>query len=151
VASRAGAALRQLGDVRSDAPRLVARQELCCRSSPGLILGIDAGQRRPSTARAAGIHLFLITQRPDKDALPGQVKANMNNKICLRVSSQTNSRIVLDENGAEKLLGNGHFAAKLANERPSNQTSLIFAQVPFLDDDAAFDLAAATVSSWKDR
>ena len=45
-------------------------------------------------ARAAGIHLFLILQRPDKDALPGPIKANMNNKICLRVSSGTNSRIV---------------------------------------------------------
>jgi DNA segregation ATPase FtsK/SpoIIIE, S-DNA-T family len=104
--------------------------------------------RLASKARAAGIHLFLVTQRPDKDALPGQIKANMNNKICLRVSSQTNSRIVLDENGAETLLGNGHFAAKLANERPSNQTSLIFAQAPFLEDDAAFDLAASIRQHW---
>jgi DNA segregation ATPase FtsK/SpoIIIE, S-DNA-T family len=102
-------------------------------------------------ARAAGIHLFLITQRPDKDALPGPVKANMNNKICLRVSSQLNSRIVLDENGAETLLGSGHLAAKLANERPSNQTSLIYAQAPFLDDDAAFDLAAAIRDYWAKR
>jgi S-DNA-T family DNA segregation ATPase FtsK/SpoIIIE len=107
--------------------------------------------RLASKARAAGIHLFLITQRPDKDALPGQVKANMNNKVCLRVSSQTNSRIVLDENGAETLLGNGHFAAKLANERPSNQTSLILAQAPFLDDDAAFDLADAIRDHWIPR
>lgn len=102
-------------------------------------------------ARAAGIHLFLITQRPDKDALPGPVKANMNNKICLRVSSQLNSRIVLDENGAETLLGNGHLAAKLANERPSNQTNLIYAQSPFLDDDAAFDLATAIRNFWVTR
>jgi S-DNA-T family DNA segregation ATPase FtsK/SpoIIIE len=71
-----------------------------------------------------------------KDALPGPVKTNINNKVCLRVSSQLNSRIVLDENGAETLLGNGHLATKLANERPSNQTSLIYAQSPFLDDDA---------------
>jgi S-DNA-T family DNA segregation ATPase FtsK/SpoIIIE len=99
-------------------------------------------------ARAAGIHLFLITQRPDAAALPGPLKANMNNKICLRVSSQTNSRIVLDENGAERLLGNGHLVAKLANERPSNQSSLIYAQAPFLDDDSAFDLAAAIVRHW---
>jgi len=74
--------------------------------------------------------------------------ARSNLKICLRVSSQTNSRIVLDENGAETLLGNGHFAAKLANERPSNQTSLILAQAPFLDDDAAFDLADAIRDHW---
>jgi S-DNA-T family DNA segregation ATPase FtsK/SpoIIIE len=105
--------------------------------------------RLASKARAAGIHLFLITQRPDKDALPGQIKANMNNKVCLRVSSQVNSRIVLDEVGAENLLGHGHFAAKLANERPSNQTSLIFAQSPFLDDDLAFELAAAIAGHWR--
>jgi S-DNA-T family DNA segregation ATPase FtsK/SpoIIIE len=105
--------------------------------------------RLASKARAAGIHLFLITQRPDKDALPGQIKANMNNKICLRVSSQVNSRIVLDEGGAEDLLGHGHFAAKLANERPSNQTNLTFAQSPFLDDDLAFDLAAAIAAHWR--
>jgi S-DNA-T family DNA segregation ATPase FtsK/SpoIIIE len=102
-------------------------------------------------ARAAGIHLFLITQRPDAAALPGPLKANMNNKICLRVSSQTNSRIVLDENGAERLLGSGHLVAKLANERPSNQSSLIYAQAPFLDDDDAFDLAGAIVEHWKGR
>ena len=104
--------------------------------------------RLASKARAAGIHLFLITQRPDKDALPGQVKANMNNKICLRVSSQTNSRIVLDEGGAEALLGNGHFAAKLANEKPSNQSSLVFGQAPFMDDDEARGLAHAIAAHW---
>jgi S-DNA-T family DNA segregation ATPase FtsK/SpoIIIE len=104
--------------------------------------------RLASKARAAGIHLFLITQRPDKDALPGQIKANMNNKICLRVSSQTNSRIVLDENGAEALLGNGHFAAKLANEKPSNQSSLIFGQSPFMDDDDAHEIAQIIAAHW---
>lgn len=105
--------------------------------------------RLASKARAAGIHLFLITQRPDKDALPGQIKANMNNKICLRVSSQTNSRIVLDEGGAEALLGNGHFAAKLANEKPSNQSSLVFGQAPFMDDDEAHELAQVIAAHWK--
>ncbi len=105
--------------------------------------------RLASKARAAGIHLFLITQRPDKDALPGQIKANMNNKICLRVSSQTNSRIVLDEGGAELLLGNGHFAAKLANEKPSNQSSLVFGQSPFMDDDEAHELAQIIASHWR--
>jgi DNA segregation ATPase FtsK/SpoIIIE, S-DNA-T family len=102
-------------------------------------------------ARAAGIHLFLILQRPDKDALPGPIKANMNNKICLRVSSATNSRIVLDEGGAEMLLGKGHFAAKLANEQPASQQSLIYGQAPFLDDNLAFDLALAIGNYWKGR
>jgi S-DNA-T family DNA segregation ATPase FtsK/SpoIIIE len=102
-------------------------------------------------ARAAGIHLFLILQRPDKDALPGPIKANMNNKVCLRVSSATNSRIVLDEGGAESLLGKGHFAAKLANEQPGNQQSLVYGQAPFLDDDLAFDLALAIGNYWRGR
>ncbi|ACL55666.1 FtsK/SpoIIIE domain-containing protein [Methylobacterium nodulans] len=102
-------------------------------------------------ARAAGIHLFLILQRPDKDALPGPIKANMNNKVCLRVSSATNSRIILEEGGAEMLLGKGHFAAKLANEQPANQKSLIYGQAPFLDDDLAFDLALAIGNYWKGR
>ncbi|WP_157934762.1 FtsK/SpoIIIE domain-containing protein [Microvirga ossetica] len=105
--------------------------------------------RLASKARAAGVHLFLITQRPDRDALPSQVKANMNNKICLKVASGTNSRIVLDENGAENLLGQGHFAAKLANERVSSQTSLVFGQAPFMDDDEAWELAAAIKAHWQ--
>ncbi|QEL21915.1 DNA translocase FtsK [Bosea sp. F3-2] len=105
--------------------------------------------RLASKARAAGIHLFMITQRPDKDAMPGQVKANLGNKICLKVSTASNSRIVLDESGGENLLGHGHFIAKLANERVSNQSSLIYGQVPFADEDEAFDLAMAIKAHWK--
>lgn len=107
--------------------------------------------RLASKARAAGIHLFLITQRPDKDALPSQIKANMNNKLCLRVSSGINSRIVLDEVGAENLLGQGHLAAKLANERGSSLSSLILAQVPFADEDVMFELAGMIGSYWSDH
>lgn len=97
--------------------------------------------RLASKGRASGIHLFLITQRPDKDALSGQIKANMSNKICLRVGSLVNSRIVLDEPGAERLLRNGPFAAKLANKRPLSQTNFVFGQSPFMDDDEAQELA----------
>jgi len=104
--------------------------------------------RLASKARAAGVHLVLITQRPDRDALPPQVKANIGNKICLRVSSGVNSRIVLDENGAEQLLGRGHFVAKLANEVPMGQSSLISGQAPFLDADDASDLAEAIMRHW---
>jgi S-DNA-T family DNA segregation ATPase FtsK/SpoIIIE len=49
------------------------------------------------------------------------------------------------------LLGKGHFAAKLANEQPANQQSLIYGQAPFLDDDLAFDLAVAIGNYWKGR
>lgn len=104
--------------------------------------------RLASKARAAGVHLVLITQRPDKDAMPSQIKANVGNKICLKVASNVNSRIVLDEGGAEQLLGMGHFAAKLANEVPMGQSTLIIGQSPFIDDDDAWDLAAAITDHW---
>lgn len=104
--------------------------------------------RLASKARAAGVHLVLITQRPDKDAMPSQIKANIGNKICLKVASNVNSRIVLDEGGAELLLGRGHFAAKLANEVPMGQSSLIIGQAPFIDDDDAWELASAINDHW---
>ena len=56
---------------------------------------------------------------------------------------------MLDEGGAEALLGNGHFAAKLANEKPSNQSSLVFGQAPFMDDDEAHELAHVIAAHWK--
>ncbi|SHM73352.1 FtsK/SpoIIIE domain-containing protein [Roseibium suaedae] len=104
--------------------------------------------RLAQKARAAGVHLIVITQRPDKDALPSQVKANLNNKICLKVSSGINSRIVLDETGAENLIGRGHFAAKLANEIPTGNSGLIIGQAPFIDEDDADDLAEAIKKHW---
>jgi S-DNA-T family DNA segregation ATPase FtsK/SpoIIIE len=107
--------------------------------------------RLASKARAAGIHLILITQRPDRDALPGQIKANMSNKLCLRVASRTNSQIVLDENGAELLLGQGHLAAKLANERPSMQSGYMLAQVPFATEDELEQMADLVAGYWRER
>jgi hypothetical protein len=58
---------------------------------------------------------------------------------------------VLDENGAEQLLGRGHLVAKLGDERPSNQSSLICAPAAFLDDDDAFDLARSIAGHWSGR
>jgi len=57
--------------------------------------------------RAAGIHLMLSTQRPDKNVVTGLIKANLPLKICMRVVNSTNSNIVLDRTGGEKLLGWG--------------------------------------------
>lgn len=95
--------------------------------------------RLSGKARAAGIHLFLITQRPDKDALPGLIKANMGNKIALKVSNRLNSQIILDEPGAEGLLGHGHMIAKLANQ----PGGMIYAQAPYLSPAEATQIARA--------
>jgi S-DNA-T family DNA segregation ATPase FtsK/SpoIIIE len=63
--------------------------------------------RLAGKGRAAGIHLILATQRPDRNIVTGLIKANLPLKICLRVTTAMNSQIVLDEPGAEKLLGRG--------------------------------------------
>ncbi len=63
--------------------------------------------RLAAKGRAAGIHLVLTTQRPDRNIVTGLIKSNLPLKICLRVTSATNSQIVLDQTGGESLLGRG--------------------------------------------
>ena len=67
----------------------------------------DKIKRLAAKARAAGIYLILATQRPTSDIITGTIKANMSSRIALMVKTAMDSRIILDDMGAECLLGNG--------------------------------------------
>ncbi|HVJ94526.1 MAG TPA: FtsK/SpoIIIE domain-containing protein, partial [Labilithrix sp.] len=86
----------------------------------------DGIKRLGAKARAAGVHLILATQRPDRDVVPPLLKTNLGGKVALRVATQTNSRIILDESGAERLLGKGDLLANLGH-------GLVPAQAPMVE------------------
>jgi S-DNA-T family DNA segregation ATPase FtsK/SpoIIIE len=102
--------------------RLTAEEKALLRPLPYLVIIIDelaelimvSGQdvdfaigRIAHLARAVGIHLVLATQRPSTDVITGTIKNNFSSRIAFRVPSKIDSRVILDANGAEKLLGMG--------------------------------------------
>lgn len=90
----------------------------------------DAIIRLGQKARAAGIHMILATQRPSVDVISGLIKANVPSRIAFAVSSGIDSRTILDENGAEKLLGRGDMLFK-----PIDENHPVRLQGSFISDD----------------
>ena len=86
--------------------------------------------RLAQLARAAGIHLIVATQRPSVDVVTGLIKANIPSRIAFMVSSQVDSRTIIDMTGAEKLVGNGDMLFK-----PQNLDKPIRVQGPFISDE----------------
>ena len=89
-------------------------------------------------ARAAGIHLIVATQTPRADVVTGIIKANIPSRIAFQVSSKTDSRIILDENGAENLVGKGDMLYL-----PPGSAQLVRAQGALITDEEAAELVRA--------
>lgn len=90
----------------------------------------ESVQRLTQKSRAAGIYLCIATQRPSKEALPMLIKANIICRVGLSCSSQVDSRVILDENGCETLVGKGDLLFKCPGKR-----SLLRCQSPFISDE----------------
>lgn len=89
-------------------------------------------------ARAAGIYLVFAAQRPDANVMPMQLRANLGNRLILRVDSEGTSEIALGQPGAERLLGRGHLLARL-----EGSSGVVFGQVPFVPPDFAERVVSA--------
>ncbi|NGX55174.1 MAG: DNA translocase FtsK [Chlamydiae bacterium] len=81
-------------------------------------------------ARAVGIHLILATQRPSREVITGLIKANFPTRIAFKVANRVNSQIIIDENGAESLLGNGDMLFM-----PPGSSNLVRTQGAFIRDE----------------
>lgn len=127
-----------VGEVEIDAPNLPERL-------PYIVIVVDefadlmmqqgkeveaSVARLAQKARAAGMHVILATQRPSVDVITGMIKANFPTRIAFRVAQKVDSRTILDEQGAELLLGRGDMLAKMNG---SNETLRV--QCPFISEE----------------
>ncbi len=128
------ARLEQLGDADRDVPTHLPYVVIVVDELADLMM--TAGKdievlitRLAQKSRAVGIHTVLATQRPSTDVITGLIKANMPTRMAFQVTSKVDSRVVMDQNGAEKLLGKGDMLYL-----PPRTANLVRAQATFVAD-----------------
>jgi DNA segregation ATPase FtsK/SpoIIIE, S-DNA-T family len=138
---RAGTVAEEEGEISRFLPyMIVIIDELADLMMVAAVEVEDAICRLAQMARAAGIHLVVATQRPSVDVVTGLIKANIPSRISFSVSSQVDSRTILDMGGAEKLLGRGDMLFL-----PSGSSKPVRIQGAFITEREIEDL----VSFWK--